>query len=318
MNVPPEVLAKMKPDADTAYTVRIRHERKEDGSECTPRYKNSALVLSRFPDCWKAHCFRCGWSMTIPDNDMSPKDTCIKIKHSDAKREKMVDEISLPIDFIPITEQDYVMYNTEIPTEAVHWFMKYNVPRTAFKDYQFGYSHFYNRVIVPLKSNKLVQPHLLGGELQGWLGRECVCKNKQEREARKINKYLIRRKRSTEFLYFFARQPEPTSSCPVVLVEDVVSALRVAYAYNTNSIALCGTNISDEMMVRLKSQQILLWLDGDMFQKMFKLTRKFKALGFNITFVKTNKDPKCYNDVAIREIITQRLTGGNYTYKEEE
>lgn len=316
MTVPNEISEVMDPTTNPYTTIRVKHKFRADGTECTPAHKAAACAVTRRTDSWMWKCFRCGEAGVIPDNDMSPTDTCRKVKHAQAKRQQISNTVSLPMDFFRMTPEDYHIMNTDIPLRAVGTLMKWNVHQNALRDYSIGYSPFYKRVIVPLTSHPKLTPNEPAGSLQGWVGKDITCKTKAEREEHKVHKYLIRRKRSAELLYFYAQAPEPRDFQPIVLVEDFVSALRVSYARNCDCIALLGTNINPDLVAKLHDQKILLWLDGDMFGKMFRTTRKFTKLGFNMTFVHSNKDPKAYNDIAIQEIINNRLAGGPYRYEE--
>lgn len=315
MNIPPELLACLDPTKKEGYLTRIKHKTREDGSECTGVGKNAALVLSKHLDCWKFKCFRCGFSGVIPDGDMTPKETVEKIlSRQQVEKKPITDTINVPLDVIRMTEFDYTNRNPDIPRAAINWFIKYNIPASILRTHVVGYSPFYRRVIFPLYASTMIDPKDLG-KLMGWLGREVHCRTKLEREAKKIVKYLIRRRLSTKCLYYHVRPPKPgLSREPIVLTEDILSAFRIAYARNVHTFALLGTNLPKHLLLALKRNFVMLWLDGDMRKKMSDYCFKYRCLGWNITHVATEKDPKCYPNDFIRNVINSRMSGGRYYY----
>jgi 5S rRNA maturation endonuclease (ribonuclease M5) len=106
----------------------------------------------------------------------------------------------------------------------------------------------------------------------------------------------------------------------VVIVEDYVSAMRLA-ENNVDSICLFGTSMKDEDIKPILSRwdNIIMWLDGDeagikgrkTIEK--KLKRQIKELkvkyplrypqNWSILSVSSEKDPKCYSDIEIKEML---------------
>lgn len=80
----------------------------------------------------------------------------------------------------------------------------------------------------------------------------------------------------------------------VVLVEDVVSALKVEQVTNTGVAALLGTHISNESLGYLAelTHSITIALDPDALQKAISLRERAKLLFSDIKIVNLSQDPK--------------------------
>lgn len=86
---------------------------------------------------------------------------------------------------------------------------------------------------------------------------------------------------------------------PLVVVEDVLSATKLAPIIN--SCAILGTHMSDEMAVHLASvtNTLILWLDNDAAAKAVAVKKKYTALFDHIDVIVSEKDPKdtSYEDI---------------------
>lgn len=97
-----------------------------------------------------------------------------------------------------------------------------------------------------------------------------------------------------------------------IIVEDILSAIRLHSVTSANTVACTGTHMSDENMLTLltHSDKIIVWLDGDepgqkaarkMIQRLHCLKDIVGTDSVVISNVKTNKDPK---KLWVREIQT--------------
>jgi hypothetical protein len=92
----------------------------------------------------------------------------------------------------------------------------------------------------------------------------------------------------------------------VVLVEDIISAIKINRQFN--SFPLFGTHIPISKLKRFKSlpnplKTILIWLDRDKFKEAMKLSKVCELLGYNSRVISTEIDPKGLTDQEICDRI---------------
>jgi hypothetical protein len=89
----------------------------------------------------------------------------------------------------------------------------------------------------------------------------------------------------------------------VVVVEDSVSAIKVARC--CDSTALLGSNISKSKAVRLARlyEHLTIWLDNDKITSMLKFVETYGILFKTIDYIYTELDPKEYNTDQIMEYL---------------
>lgn len=98
----------------------------------------------------------------------------------------------------------------------------------------------------------------------------------------------------------------PKSSTSCVLVEDLISAIRVS---NTGIPVNClfGSHVSPDRLKRLKNLgfvNIFIWLDKDKQIESLKFTNRARQMGLNAKCIITDRDPKLYCSQDIKNILT--------------
>jgi hypothetical protein len=94
-----------------------------------------------------------------------------------------------------------------------------------------------------------------------------------------------------------------------VIVEDIISAVKVSHCRMVTASPLFGSTITTKRLLQLKKKysKILIWLDDDMKSKSAKFCYNSQSLGLDSSCIFTKQDPKCYNDAEITEIIQCKL-----------
>lgn len=96
------------------------------------------------------------------------------------------------------------------------------------------------------------------------------------------------------------------SSSTVILVEDVLSALRVS-ALGWDALALCGTELHPEAANFILTEgykRAIVFLDGDNPTVQMKTRTIAKKLSWlSTTIIETGQDPKNYPDSQLAEIL---------------
>jgi hypothetical protein len=267
--------------------------------------KTAALSIIRKADGWWFYCFRCReLKGFIGDHVKSPEE--VKLMLENMKKEvpyECQDVVYLPTDCIQMVDN----IEDGIPTKAYRWCWDHRVMKEEMETFEFKWSPSYNRVIIPIYEYGQMEGNdttALSKKLIGWVGREVEFQDKEERSKEGIPKYLTKKSSEYEHIYFHA--PHLTSNV-YAIVEDVLSAIRISNAMKCNAIALLTTYFPTRLMLKLRKKKLLLWLDGDMKEVMLGYQAKLAQFRIASRCVFSNKDPKTYNDLAIRQLASGKI-----------
>ena len=197
-------------------------------------------------------------------------------------------ELSLPDDFKVI--------DNDTPKEAVLWFLKSGVPLDIAKAYRFGYSEALARVVMPVWDN---QESLIAVQSRA------VYDNQQP-------KYL--NKTGGDKNPIFESDDSYLLGDPIaeglVMTEDILSTVRVGRLLP--SFSTLGTSLCSKVAVRASTgleTPIYIWYDGDEagVKGARKAAKTLELIGQDYRIVKTEKDPKEYNNEEIESIIRRTI-----------
>ena len=294
--IPDEIMDAIKNAKDKlpGAVLVVKHLKRTNGEDCTVN-KNAAMKIYRKDDGWYFHCFRCSYQGFVSDDSAStPEDLKARWQALKAhKSRESLEQITLPDDYVMMDDS----LDLTIPTEAFHWFWGYHINRETLVKYEIGWSDSYQRVIIPCFRTELLLPSEdYCYKLLGWSGREVYCHTKKERQEKGILKYLTKKSSHVKHLFFHA---PVRGSDRVVLVEDVISAMKIAEMTGTSAIALLTTYIPPKLIVKLRKKRITIWLDADMKSKAINYVSMYGQRGFNIDRITTELDPKeyCYQEL---------------------
>ena len=97
----------------------------------------------------------------------------------------------------------------------------------------------------------------------------------------------------------------PSGSDRAILVEDMVSAIKVGMA-GYAGVCLFGSYLKDQTInnVAQKYKRLTVWLDPDKRKAATKYVKRFGALGYDFNGVLTaDKDPKDYTTDEIKKYL---------------
>lgn len=162
---------------------------------------------------------------------------------------------------IPITN--------DIPQEAMQWLLKYNITEKEIKKYKISWSPLKILVLIISKSY--------------WQGRNFGFGNQKYKSngIKPLKKY--------------------GSGNTLVLVEDVLSAIKIARTEDYSGVPLLGSSLSKEHELRLikNYDTIYVWLDRDKAKNAVKIKNRLRELGITSKAIITPLDPKEYNETEI-------------------
>jgi hypothetical protein len=307
-----EILQAIDPDIKLGDSFRLVHEKKIDGAVCSLG-KDAALSVTREKNGWVYYCHRCHEQGFIADDKKSPMEVKSMIEKLKGKKtHKLLAHVELPYDFIPLCKD----FNTDdvtlevcdwkaggpIPWSAYHWLWQYNIKERELWQFNIGWSEGYHRVIIPIYDYGSYDG-TTEKKLVGWVGREVECESKEERKAKKIAKYLTRKSKATKRVYWST--PAIKNRNNVVIVEDIVSAIKIHKSTGMETIALLNSHVGDDLLRKCQGKRVHIWLDGNMLAKSVGYTTRFRQFGLEASHVHTPKDPKTYNELFIASQFTK-------------
>lgn len=240
-------------------------------------------VISHTEHGYSSYCFRCGGdsrkfkahgvrSLSELINHRKELDAYIAERGT----------ITLPNDF-----------TRDIPQVGLLWFLKYGVSSDVARHYGFGWSESMGRVVIPVYDE---------------VGRLCTTQSRAVYPGQKP-KYMNKKSGDMTAVAFHSDDAlllgDPIQE-GIVITEDILSAVRVGRLMP--ALSTLGTHLSDKLAVRVLKAltgRVFIWYDGDEagVRGARKAYKTLKLQGANPIIIKTEKDPKEYNNDEIREII---------------
>lgn len=195
----------------------------------------------------------------------------------------------------PTSESSLVLpsdVTSELPYGALTWLAKYGINRIDRHRHHIMWSPYWSRIIFPYFDET---------GLIAWQGRyigdeETSYQGNGKKPAKWYSKGDIHH----------IIHPINVENRTAVLVEDIVSAIRVSK--HMGAIPIFGSTISKQHFIRLKHivDSIVIWLDPDMKSKSIVLSETAKLLGLSSKVVFSERDPKEHSDEEIDSYLKIR------------
>lgn len=280
-NIPDEVQAVIDRDIPINSTRRVLHE------ECS-QGKNAALSIKRTSEGFVFQCFRCGWKGFIGTQKIPI--SLLKSQLKAMGRVEMAEQEALRIPYgsLPMSES-----HDEIPIEAYRWLWDAGLTDDMILHYDLMYCPDHETVIIPIKDgDKLV------GYLERFVSNPELGRYKLIKQAG-LDRRIYFDCDSCDSPYYTIGQDR------VVVVEDPLSAMRVNFATGFATRALLNTTIGSDTLCHFKDHFVTLWLDPGQLQNVVENVARASVYGIDMDYVSTPKDPKCYNNLAIRQFLCE-------------
>lgn len=260
---------------DLAKTLPLGHKLRSDCPECGLDTNTNAAIINHNLQGYSLYCNACGYNPFSHKGKQTLAELAeLRKLNEEAQRHAQSRTIALPDD----TSYELSTFSPE----GRHWLFKAGITPKIITKYRIGYSKLLRRVVLPVY-----------GETLDWYQNRAVFEGQKP-------KYL--QPNVAKNAMFNAKLIRPDSN--VVIVEDILSAIRVTEAgYIATSIL--GTKLSDWQTSRLsRASSVTTWLDGDRAgRKGAASIRKTLSMLMEVGNIVTEKDPKCYSDQQIRKII---------------
>jgi hypothetical protein len=288
----------------TSDSIRIGHAYREDGSDCSIG-KDSCMMVTKYHGGYYYYCFRCkdqGWV----DEYRSPKQVIADAKRGALQVEEEIDtgqgkKFDVPYDCISAHDLD-------VPAAVTGWLNRFHITDELIDKYNIQFSPMYDRIIFPIYEYYIANAKKYDAVI-GWCGRCYHPFDKEERITNRRPKYLTKKdeghKHDRVFWCDFAKRSTHT-----IVVEDIVSAIRLREATDLSVMALLTTSFPTNIMP-LFQNTVIIWLDHDAQHKSFKYVTKMNQVGTKSYFVSTMTDPKTFGDEDLQNIIKRRVDNAN-------
>ena len=232
-----------------------------------------SCLISHSEKGYSAHCFRCPEGENHKFQPHGQRSIAEIQRHKRELEENKNKPPYLPSDF-----------TLDIPAKHA-WFLKYGISLAVAREYGFGYSEFFHRIIIPIRNpitNELDAVHM-----------------------RAINpddkpKYLNLGKPKDSLMFMAINDANDTR---FVIVEDILSAIKIKLA-GYNAVAINGSDMTDFQAFIMASEHVrYMWLDNDPagIKGARKAIAQMQMQGTaEVRLVKSERDPKTYNKDEIR------------------
>ena len=253
-----------------------------DCPQCGAGTNTNAAIYNHNPKYYSIYCNACDYKAYESKGVLSLEERK-RIQDLNTEAEQhLLGPIELP--------KDVTYDHTEFSREARLWLYKSGLTTTIWRKYNIGYSKRLERVVLPIYST--------AGDLIWYQCRAILTGQKP--------KYL-QPSRDKNNIYYESRNP--TISRTVIVVEDILSFIRVTEATNTtkryNVFTPLGTKLSSGQIRALSEyDEVITWLDNDRAGITgARNISKVMSLVCSVRNIREDKDPKCYSNKQIKEIL---------------
>jgi hypothetical protein len=220
------------------------------------------------------NCYRCGFA----DSEFKGAQSLAELKR--------INDLNEAAATIELTLELPKDFTNDIPLHGRIWLYGGGISEPTWSKYNIGYSKYLDRVILPVYDDS--------GNLEWY---QCRALHSGQKP-----KYLQPARDRSKVM--FRVGPSGGDDKRVVLVEDILSAIRVGQHIPTRS--LLGTKITDSQASELAEySRVITWLDSDRAgrQGSYKIRRTLSLIT-DVGDIVTEKDPKELSDKEIRNYLS--------------
>jgi hypothetical protein len=170
------------------------------------------------------------------------------------------------------SDETLISTTKDIPLEAMQWLLKYNITPDEIRKYKIKWSNP-SKVLVLIQTKTYWQGRNFGFGLQKY-------------KSQGIKPLTVYGKGDT-----------------VILVEDVLSAIKIARTEEFAAVPVLGSSLSKEHEVKLikRFNSIYVWLDRDKAKNAVQIKNRLRSKGITSRAIITPLDPKEYNKTEITQ-----------------
>jgi DNA primase/predicted RNA-binding Zn-ribbon protein involved in translation (DUF1610 family) len=264
-----------------AESIPQGHKVRRDCPECGEGTNTNAAIVNHSHKGYSLYCNACGYKPFRGKGNL----TLAQLAEIEALNDEAAGfvERKLPADF-----------TTDMPLEGRLWLYKAGITEERWRECGFGYSERQKRVVMPIydRTGALI-----------WYQSRALHKQQQP-------KYLqpSGSKGGSVFKQVYRESDCGRDNKAVILVEDILSAIRIGVLFNV--VCILGTKLADEQSESLREYStVITWLDSDRAgRKGAANIRKTLGLIKQVGNIVTEKDPKFLPNAEITRVVTAELT----------
>lgn len=180
-----------------------------------------------------------------------------------------------------------------IDAKALNWLAKYGIMRSEIVEHEIQWSRNFGWLLFPFKD--------ANGKLLAWQARTDLVNPTERGVGANPNKSK-----------WWSRGPIHDvmnligdHDGPVVLVEDIVSAIKVGrYAC---SMPIFGSSVTVKQRIRMRgiTKEVIIWLDPDKYKEANTMASAFALQGITTKVVYSDADPKACTDKLIQDAVRE-------------
>lgn len=237
--------------------------------------QNDSYVIrkERCPECARLGNDRSGDNLAVYSDGHT---YCYRCGHHSGRK-----TISQPVERNSTTIALPSDVTSELPYEAKRWLDQYQLARLDIQQNNIMWSEYWRRLIFPYFNDT---------GLLAWQGR--LFGDATNVQAKNSKGELCLEKWYSKGQIHEIIHPLKVQSREAVLVEDIVSAIKISR--HKGAIPIFGSTISPKHFLRIKKivDKVWIWLDPDMRTKSVKMASTAKLLGLDARVIFSDKDPK--------------------------
>lgn len=190
---------------------------------------DNSRIISHTVKGYSSYCFRCGADSAVfkPKGELGLQELREYEKRLQELKNSCNTQVQLPFD-----------YTQAIPIEHCVWLFKYGITEQEIKQFKIGYSKYYDRVVLPVYYNNKLRVVQM---------RSINTKPKYYNIGGTDSVLVIRN----------------TLSDTVVVVEDILSAIKVSRVCNAVSTLGTNLNFSKATKILKVAKKGFIWYDAD-------------------------------------------------------
>ena len=262
---------------EKAKQLPLGHKARVDCNKCGEGTNTNAMMISHSLKSYNGFCFACN------NQPFEMKGTQTLQELSELKRINN-ESLRQPENERPTLPEDFT---TNIPLEGRLWLYSNGITDILLRKHNIGYSKRLRRVIMPIYDSE--------GTLVWYQCRALL--------DGQVPKYLQPSGDKAGLLFQSTPADTNKASNSLVVVEDIMSAIRVGEVWDT--ISLLGTKADTDQLITLsKYDHVVTWLDSDKAGKRGSAgIRQALSILTETRDVCTEHDPKTYSRQQIERIL---------------
>ncbi len=262
---------------EKAKQLPLGHKARVDCNKCGEGTNTNAMMVSHSLKSYNGFCFACN------NQPFEMKGTQTLQELSELKRINN-ESLRQPENERPTLPEDFT---TNIPLEGRLWLYSNGITDRLLKKHNIGYSPRLRRVVMPIYDS---EGTLIWFQCRALLDGQ-------------VPKYLQPSRDKTGLVFKSTPTFTDKATNTVVVVEDIMSAIRVGEV--CNAISLLGTKADTNQLNTLsKYDEVLTWLDSDKAGKRGSAAiRQAVSILTDTRDIRTEHDPKAYSKQQIEAEI---------------